>query len=95
MAEQTQWRVVSPAKYANPNMGLWEVETTDGINVCAHCTRDDAQLIAAAPDLLEACKGLLYEWEKFTRYGSPLAKAANERVAFARAAIARVEPRYD
>lgn len=33
---------------------------------------------------IEAIRGLLMEWDKFTRYGSPIAKAANERVAAAR-----------
>jgi len=27
------------------------------------------------------------EWDKLTRYGSPMAKAANERVTAARAAL--------
>lgn len=34
-----------------------------------------------------ALAGMLLEWDKFTRYGSPMAKAANERVAAARAAL--------
>lgn len=48
----------------------------------------NCRLIAAAPTMLEARRGMLREWDKLTRYGSPIAKAANERVAFARAAIA-------
>jgi hypothetical protein len=31
-----------------------------------------------------AIEGLLTEWDRLTRYGSPMAKAANERVAAAR-----------
>lgn len=41
--------------------------------------------------LREAGKTLLREWDKFTRYGSPLAKAANEGVNRARAAIEGTE----
>jgi hypothetical protein len=37
--------------------------------------------------LREALEGMLDEWDRFTRYGSPMAKAANERIAFARAAL--------
>lgn len=43
-------------------------------------------------DLVAALKGMLSEWEKFSRYGSPLAKSANERVNAARAALARGTP---
>lgn len=32
----------------------------------------------------EAIIGLLMEWDKLTKYGSPIAKAANERVSAAR-----------
>jgi hypothetical protein len=47
--------------------------------------RDDARAEIAA--LREALEGMLHEWDKFTRYGSPMAKAANENVARARAAL--------
>ncbi len=49
----------------------------------------DALLCAAAPEMAEALEGMLAEWDKFTRYGSPIAKASNERVNFARAALAK------
>jgi hypothetical protein len=39
--------------------------------------------------LREAVKGLLIEWDRLTKYGSPLAKAANDRVVAARAALER------
>ena len=42
---------------------------------------------ARVAKLEAATQGMLDEWDKFTRYGSPMAKAANERVAFARAAL--------
>jgi hypothetical protein len=44
-------------------------------------------LEARVAKLEAATQGMLDEWDKFTRYGSPMAKAANERVAFARAAL--------
>jgi len=34
--------------------------------------------------LRDVVEGLLTEWDNLTRYGSPMAKAANERVAAAR-----------
>lgn len=46
-----------------------------------------ARFAAMAPRLLDACGLLLGEFEKLTRYGSPMAKAANEAVAAARSAI--------
>lgn len=46
-----------------------------------------AELRARVAKLEAAIQGMLDEWDKFTRYGSPMAKAANERVAFARAAL--------
>ena len=49
----------------------------------------DVDLIAAGPDLRTALVGMLAEWDKFTRYGSPIAKASNERVSAARAALAK------
>lgn len=53
----------------------------------------DARLIAAAPTMLEALKGMRAEWEKLTRYGSPMAKAGNEAVQAMNAAIALAEGR--
>ena len=41
--------------------------------------------------LAEALRGLLGEWDKFTRYGSPMAKLANERVNYARSVYSRWE----
>lgn len=52
----------------------------------------NGSLIAAAPDLYEALEGMLAEWDKLTRYGSPIAKASNEAVNFARAALAKALP---
>jgi len=44
--------------------------------------------------LREALNGLLMEWDELSRYGSPMAKAANERVTAARAALASLEGKY-
>lgn len=41
--------------------------------------------------LADALRGMLAEWDKLTRYGSPLAKAANENVNRAKVAIAALE----
>jgi hypothetical protein len=45
------------------------------------------ELLANDGRLREAVEGLLVEWDKLTRYGSPIVKAANERVTAARAAL--------
>jgi hypothetical protein len=44
--------------------------------------------------LLAALRGMIEEWERLSRYGSPMAKAANPRVNAARAAIANVIGRH-
>jgi hypothetical protein len=49
--------------------------------------RKNALLAARISQLEAGLEGLLYEWDKLTRYGSPMAKAANERVAIARALV--------
>jgi hypothetical protein len=41
--------------------------------------------------LRSAIEGLLMEWDKLTRYGSPMAKGANERVAAARKLLGEVQ----
>lgn len=52
--------------------------------------RRRAQRLAdAAPDLLAALKAMVAEFEKFSRYGSPIARDANEAMRQARAAIAK------
>ena len=45
------------------------------------------ELRAEIERLRAALEGMLMEWDKLTRYGSPMAKAANERVAAARRAL--------
>jgi len=37
--------------------------------------------------LRAALQGIIAEWDKLSRYGSPIAKAANEQVRAARAAL--------
>jgi hypothetical protein len=43
----------------------------------------------AADDLYFALDGLLSEFEKFSRYGSPIAHAANDKMTRARNALAK------
>jgi len=38
--------------------------------------------------MMEALEAMVAEWDKMTRYGSPLAKAANENLKRARAVLA-------
>jgi len=47
----------------------------------------NAKMKAELARLQEALEGMVAEWEKMTRYGSPLAKAANENLIRARAAL--------
>ena len=49
----------------------------------------NARLIAAAPKLLAALGAMVAEFDKFSRYGSPIAREANEAMRAARAAIAK------
>jgi hypothetical protein len=42
-------------------------------------------------EAIVALQGMLDEWDKFTRYGSEMAKSANERVAFARKTLAALK----
>lgn len=55
----------------------------------ARYERAEADLEAAR----EVIKGLLSEWDRLTRYGSPMAKAANERITAARAFLERNAPK--
>lgn len=36
--------------------GFWRVFDTDSVIIASHCVMEDARLIAAAPDLLAACR---------------------------------------
>jgi hypothetical protein len=45
------------------------------------------RLIEDRAKLREALEGMVLEWDRLTRYGSPMAKAANVRVAAARKAL--------
>ena len=51
MSHTPQWKVVS-----NPDTGFWEVHDSAGF-LCKLESESTAQLIAAAPDLLEALRG--------------------------------------
>lgn len=42
-------------------------------------------------ELVEALSGIMSEWDKFTKYGSPMAKQANKVVAFSRDTLAKHE----
>ena len=60
------------------------------VNACASLS-DSALESGVIETARQAIEGLLAEWDKLTRYGSPMAKAANERIAFARTALALLE----
>lgn len=85
------WRVLCP----KPRQSFLEITDKDGLiqiaEVGGNNRSANATLIAAAPSLLSALKDMVAEWEKITRYGSPIAKAANETVRFAREQIALAE----
>jgi hypothetical protein len=46
---------------------------------------------ALIEELVEALTGIIREFEKFSRYGSPIAMQANEAVNYARALLAKLE----
>jgi hypothetical protein len=50
--------------------------------------REIKELKAEQREMREALEGMIAEWDKMTRYGSPLAKAANENLTRARAILA-------
>jgi hypothetical protein len=76
---------------------LWEQRTKTGAEIIEECVakierlkRDVSALLEAEIEIEElraALRGMLDEWEKLSRYGSPMAKAANERVNAARRAL--------
>lgn len=86
MTEHTPgpWRM---AKHPPESAGI--VVSKTGHAVALVWEKEDAALIAAAPEMLAALRGLLAEFDKFSRYGSPIARAANEARTLARAVIAR------
>lgn len=83
--------------------GPWEIDETEtsisiksGRNTVAYIgiarnDYDNANLIVAAPEMLAALRGMVAEFDKFSRYGSPIARDANEAMRHARAAIAKAE----
>lgn len=58
------------------------------ISVEAQLSTVRQQALEERGKLIDALQGSLAEWDKFTRYGSPMAKAANERIAHARDVLA-------
>lgn len=68
----------------------YSVHGTDNLNVAAATTVEIARLIAAAPDLLAALKGLLADIEDYQRINN-LGGENNHWQVIARAALARAE----
>jgi len=66
---------------------------------CSQLTVECTRLRVEKAGLVAALQGMIIEWDKLSRYGSPMAKAANDLVNNARAAIAKAtevqhEPSY-
>lgn len=57
-SEYTKWEMKRET-----SVEAWDIYKTEGINkyVCSVCDTKDAQLIASAPELLEACKYAICE----------------------------------
>ncbi len=66
-------------------------EALDRAEASLKLRQRERRLADAAPDLLAALKAMVAEFDKFSRYGSPLARDANEAMRAARAAIAKAE----
>lgn len=86
------WRIIGADGYA---LGIWGSEAQDVVSEKRGPMRqEDARLIAAAPELLEALKELVERRERAAtdRPNYPEAKDGKDgRYARARAAIARAE----
>ncbi len=63
------------------------IDNAIAVSVAAERERCSAEI----RELRTALEGMLLEWDNLARYGSPIAKAANERVNAARAAIRKGE----
>lgn len=85
MAEHTKspWFIVTKGN----TVKSLSVEGDDGANVCSGISpkTGNAALIAAAPDLLEACEGI---WQRFEEEGTGLPSALRKKL---RAAIAKAQ----
>jgi hypothetical protein len=79
--------------------GSWDIAAEDGDGSTIARTKDEAnaRLIAAAPDLLEACADLVQLWQDWAKdsqsLAQPLKRSIEMRVEDARAAIAKAEGR--
>ena len=86
------WRVVQMMPHS---LGLWAVVTSDGMYVATRLSHEDAQMAAAAPDLLAALK--LHVGKNGHTAGCLKARispySCSERCTATRAAIARAEGR--
>lgn len=63
----------------------WDFDATEDLMEEAADTI--SRLRSRVEELEKALRAMLMEWDKFTRYGSPMAKGANKRVASARIAL--------
>jgi hypothetical protein len=85
--------VIKTAKLSE-ELRMWaEADVIDMGNIEDLLTRAADAISQLSADLeaaREALAGMVAEWDKMTRYGSPLAKAANENLTRARAALAKL-----
>jgi len=72
-------------------MVSWITREEIDIIVAKAVAAERERCAAKVKELRAALEGMLLEWDKLARYGSPIAKAANERVNAARAAIRKGE----
>ena len=85
------WRVEENSRYR----GLWDVYDCDGNQIVAGKIKEVARLIAAAPELLEACKQIVWKLSfnhRDSDYEGPARIDRNDAVVrMAVAAIVRAE----
>ena len=72
---------------AENSFGAWRVEVPNSELIDDNHPSDTLDLVGENLRLREALKGMLYEWEQLSRWGSTMAKKANERVNAAYAAL--------
>jgi hypothetical protein len=81
---------IRDAEIAHLRLRLNEVDaqlTAESHIHARECIALRAEKDAEIEQLKSITKGLLLEWDKLTKYGSPIAKAANERITAARAKL--------
>lgn len=80
-------------RHLTAGKGYYESETGRGFTLSGFMSDSDANLIVAAPDLLEAAQNLMFEMALVCGIGGESISKDNPKVVAMRAAIAKAEGR--